>query len=569
MEEVRTAASNRCGRRGRPSGRKPQRTTVAVALLLILCSSWILSSMLPLAKANPGTLLTYNSKYVVSSTAAVTTTSTSLQDDTQASQTFSLTASKTVLVIYQANNVYGAAMPLGMQNAIYVDGTDYANSWDGPYNAVNYCARNTVFWIGTLGSGSHTIKGRFARIGTSGTATVSNRVLLIYILSGDAYRYLDDSTTATTQSTTLIDDPYASFTFTPPSSCKALILYNLANSGASEDGFGKKAAIRVGTTDYSQAEKSPGSYDGPSSVFTLWALQLSASSTTVKGRWAKHPGEAKDSTIHRRQLGVLMFDDNTLLDTVSSDTEVSTSSSSLVNDTQAKIQRTTTDTRELLVVAMGTKRHMVESTEYGECYGIKVDTNERANSRGSGYGSWDADSAGVAYAETLAAGSHTIQGRFSNNYGSTTAKISSRRFAALWLSVPQVATYESDYTTPKGTYSIGETVYAQAVGLPAGSYDFKYYSDWTGTPYEEGSDPNVAESPSGKWRSSYTLLSGDPPGDWGVRVYDAGTITLRCSCSFTVQAVPEFPYGAAVALVTVFTMYLAKRRTLNKRGEES
>jgi len=457
-------------------------------------------------------------------------------------------------------------MPLGMQNAIYVDGTDYANSWDGPYNAVNYCARNTVFWIGTLGSGSHTIKGRFARIGTSGTATVSNRVLLIYILSGDAYRYLDDSTTATTQSTTLIDDPYASFTFTPPSSCKALILYNLANSGASEDGFGKKAAIRVGTTDYSQAEKSPGSYDGPSSVFTLWALQLSASSTTVKGRWAKHPGEAKDSTIHRRQLGVLMFADNTLLDTVSSDTLVSTSSSSLVNDTQAKIQRTTTDTRELLVVAMGTKRHMVESTEYGECYGIKVDTNERANSRGSGYGSWDADSAGVAYAETLAAGSHTIQGRFSNNYGSTTAKISSRRFAALWLSVPQVATYESDYTTPKGTYSIGETVYAQAVGLPAGSYDFKYFAPGEGSArYTHG---NVGESPTGKWRSDQCQLQSGWPtvSGWNVSVYDTGTETLRCYSQFNVQAAPEFPYGAIVSLVTGFATYLAMRKTRRRGG---
>ena len=74
------------------------------------------------------TLLTFNSKYVVTSSTAVTTTSATLVDDTQASQTFSLTASQTVLVIYQANNLYGTAIQhTGMQNAINVDTTDVAN----------------------------------------------------------------------------------------------------------------------------------------------------------------------------------------------------------------------------------------------------------------------------------------------------------------------------------------------------------------------------------------------------------------------------------------------------------
>ena len=85
-----------------------------------------------------GTLLTFNSKYVVTSSAAVTTTSSTLVDDTQASQTFSLTASQTVLVIYQANSINSAAMTnAGMQNAISVDGADYASSWDSAY-AANY-----------------------------------------------------------------------------------------------------------------------------------------------------------------------------------------------------------------------------------------------------------------------------------------------------------------------------------------------------------------------------------------------------------------------------------------------
>ena len=149
------------------------------------------------------TLLTFNSKYVVTSSSAVTTTSTTLQDDTYASQTFSLTASQTVLVIYQANNAYGETMiNQGMQNAIKIDSTDYALSYDSPYNT-NTQARNTVFWIGTLGSGSHTIKGRFASLSSGNTVTVSNRVLLIYILNGDEFQYVDSSTSSTTTSTSL------------------------------------------------------------------------------------------------------------------------------------------------------------------------------------------------------------------------------------------------------------------------------------------------------------------------------------------------------------------------------
>jgi len=133
-----------------------------------------------------------------------------------------------------------------------------------------------------------------------------------------------------------------------------------------------------------------------------------------------------------------------------------------------------------------------------------------------------------------------------------------------------VDTYESDYSTPKETYSIGETVYAKGTGLNAGNqYDFKYYSNWGGTPVLEYTQSNVAEGPSGQWRSFYALQGEDPTGAWGVRVYDAGTSNLRCSCSFTVQAaIPEFPCGAMAVLTAGFAIFLAKRKTLRRRGKE-
>jgi len=211
----------------------------------------------------------------------------------------------------------------------------------------------------------------------------------------------------------------------------------------------------------------------PDSVFTVWALSLSTSSTTVRGRFALNwPGGGYTVTINRRQLGILMFADTTLLDTVSSDTLVQTPLTSLVDDTEATISRTTTDTRELLVVAMGTKRHGTSSSDYGECYGINVDTNDKTNSRGSASNGADsADSAATAFAENLAAGSHTIQGRFSMNYqpGSNAAVINSRRIAALWLSAggapPTLLTFNSKYvvasTTAVTTTSSGRREVAQ------------------------------------------------------------------------------------------------------------
>ncbi len=137
------------------------------------------------------------------------------------------------------------------------------------------------------------------------------------------------------------------------------------------------------------------------------------------------------------------------------------------------------------------------------------------------------------------------------------------RCTQVWVVVdytpgPEVGTYDSDYSTPKDTYSTGETVYAKAISLASGNYDFKYYSGWPDTPLLEGSELDVAESPSGEWRSSYALQGDDPAGTWGVRVYDAGTSTERCSCSFTVQAVSEFAHGAMALLPACFAIFLAK-----------
>jgi len=103
----------------------------------------------------------------------------------------------------------------------------------------------------------------------------------------------------------------------------------------------------------------------------------------------------------------------------------------------ATIQRTTTEYRELLVVAMGTKRFGTTDSDYGMCYGINIDSNDRANSRGTHTtGGTYASSVATAYAENLAAGSHTIKGRFATNNAGGTTIVDSRRIVALWLYCP-------------------------------------------------------------------------------------------------------------------------------------
>ena len=390
------------------------------------------------------TLLTFVQKYVVTSANAVTNSTNVLADDTEASQTFTLTATQIVLVIYAANSLDGQTMPvLGMQNAISVDAVDKAKSWDAEA-AANYVVRNLCFWIGSLASGPHTIKGRFASNTNGSTATINNRTLLIYIFDGTEFQYIDDATTATTSSSSVIDDPNASVTFTPSASCVLLAMYNCSNSGATESNTGKVAKVSIAAADYGQAEKCGGS-NGPDSVFTVHCLSRTAISTVVKGRFGS--SVSGTVTIHRRQLGVLLINNSVPFDLVTSTTQVNSSLSTLVDDAQCAITRTPAATAELLVIAMGTKRRNASyPCQNGICYGIKVDTNDRTNSRGAptyGGASW-ANSCATAWAEWVTQAPHTVKGRFSNNYDAQTAYVDARQVVALWfpstLSIPTLTT---------------------------------------------------------------------------------------------------------------------------------
>lgn len=409
------------------------------------------------------TLLTYHSKYVVQSSTAISTTSTTLQDDSYASQTFYLDSTKTVLAIYVANNTVEAADANSLTNAISIDGTDHSTATqagavsDGA-DGVAGLSRNTCFWIGSLNAGTHTIKGRFAATIQAGTISVRNRTLLIYIFNGNEFTFVENNTQQSTTSVTYVDDSYATATFTPTGACKALILY-AANTAfnSSESFFGKKICIRVGSTDYTacEAQQSPLYFDLGNSLCTAYALPLTATSTTVKGRFACAEYGSETVTIDKHVLGVLLLDDSTTVDLSSSTTQVSNSSTTLANDTQATITRSASG--ELLVLAQATQKLDTYGSTDGNIYGISIDSTDVAHTRFAPSQQGCPFSGFVTYAQTVTSGSHTIYGRFAANVSGQTAKIDTRILIALWFSTSTPPTTLECASTMIGSGSLSTT----------------------------------------------------------------------------------------------------------------
>jgi hypothetical protein len=358
----------------------------------------------------------------------------SLVDDTPAVINFTLTATQTILIIY-INNVPamgGIGSIYGAQYAISKDGVDVANTWDSGSTTSNFCFGSTTFWIGTLAAGSHTIKGRFASNLASNSASIQRRILLVYIFDGDEFQYIDNNTLEPSSSNSFIDDPQASLTFTPSANCKALYLYNIGNAYLdTESVYGSKTAISIASVDYGQTEKSPNSVNYSANVFTCYATSLAAISTTVKGRFASNQN-TETVTISRRQLGVLLLSDTTILDIVDSTTLATTNSNILIDDPYATINRTTSNQRELLSICVATKRSGVSDSAFGETYGINIDSVDKHFQKRAPGGTSYACSESTVWAETLLAGSHTIKGRFASTIsGGASAKISARVLISL------------------------------------------------------------------------------------------------------------------------------------------
>jgi hypothetical protein len=396
------------------------------------------------------TLLTFNSKYIVQSSTSKTTTSTTFVDDTYATRTFDLSGTKTVLVIYNANSQYGDVNThRGFRNTINIDGTDHITISSSPCDD-NHAIRNTCFAVVTLDSGSHTITGRISSPNGS-TVTVSNRTLLIYILDGSDYTFTENTTANSTNTNVYVDD--IATTFTPSGDCKALILYGASkDDGVTEYVSGKK--IRINLNDSAvgvEASQAPCSSTCGNALITAYACQLSASETVIKGQFASNVVDTTVS-ISRSALAILLFDPSVTLQTSTSTSQISTTSTTLIND--SAISTSNSGSSEVLAIAVATKNSGYSSSYYGFEYGLAIDSSDVALSRVSPSGSWEGANTLVAYAATLTSGSHVINGKYALNSSTTATTIDQRILLSLWFNQSNVPLQSSI----SGTGSIEEAI---------------------------------------------------------------------------------------------------------------
>ena len=349
-------------------------------------------------------LLSFSNKYLVSDATAKTTNSASLVDDT-VTQTFNLSVPQTVLVFYQPYTTAGVGGDVGLINAIKVDGADHSiiiNTAYGP----TYGNRNSCVFLGQLQAGQHTITGRLAS-GAAGTnVRINNRNLLIYILDGDEFTFLESYSAQTINSNAYINDNYTQALITPSGDCKALILYGVSNGAETEVATGKKICINVAGTDYivSEARQSPPyAANKPESVLTAHALALTGGvQTAIGGRIANNSGTTT-VTASKHFLAVLLFAPSVILDVVNSTSAVSTKSGTFVNDTPAIITRNTNG--EVLVIASASKTTSAADSYDGLKYGLNIDSVDVVSSVAlQCVGSTSPYSAFVAYANTESAG---------------------------------------------------------------------------------------------------------------------------------------------------------------------
>ncbi len=411
-------------------------------VLLMLISNMLMVAM-PIVRVNASPSgLVYDASYNAHSTTAVTTTSASLMDDTQASSVFTLDSARIVLVIYSACNYHTAIEVFaGKKLGIDVDGSDVATIQSSPFSDGYANGGGVVIWVGTLAAGSHTIKGRFASNFEGYTVTISERRLTVAVFEGAAedFRFVRSTTAVTTASTSLVDDTQASFTFITSLSCKALILYSACNyNETTESTSGKMIAISTDGSDGLALGSTPYWPGYADSEFVAEIRSLTSGSHTIKGRFFSIGGSTV--TISERQFAVLLFSSDLETDFVASSTQVSVTGSTLSDDTQVSVTRTIDAERYVLAVYCAGKRNATSSTMYGKKVAVRIDATDYGLNAQSPYGDNYANTIAIqSDIVGLGKGTHTVTGRFASNDVAETAKVDDRQLCVLWWRSPTPA----------------------------------------------------------------------------------------------------------------------------------
>jgi len=396
-----------------------------------------------------------------SSDTRVSTTSGTPVDDSEAVLNITLNTDSHIFIIYNAGNKKGSAEDQsGKGCAINVDGQDKAFSWQSHY-AADSADSVTVVWATYLSAGSHTIQGRFFANRAGYTVGVDMRQLVAYWFPTVVAEYVRSNVSVTTISSAPVDDTEAILNITLNEDSVAFMIYNVGNKrGSLEPQKGKGITLNIDGYDIATKEWQSGyGFQDANSVTIVYATFLTTGFHTVKGRFFSNSGQT--TTIDERQLIIFCFPTNMVTyGFKESMTSVSTASGTPVNDSEAILSTTLTTSSDSLIIYVGGNPDA--ATECREGKGILINLNGADKSNSSSWQSQQAlnyaDSVTSLWSEQLAAGSHTIQGRFcSNNPSSSQPTVTISHRQLLILAFPtSAANYRLDLN---GTFTVDLSIY--------------------------------------------------------------------------------------------------------------
>jgi hypothetical protein len=223
-----------------------------------------------------------------------------------------------------------------------------------------------------------------------------------------------------------VDDPEAVLNITLTTDSHVFIIYNAGNElGSTEDAAGKGCAINIDGSDVAFSWQSPYSDNKANSVTVVYATNLTAGSHIIKGRFFGHRTKVGAGVYtvgkDKRQLAAFWFP-NVVAKYVRSTTASTTTSGTPVDDPEATLTFTLSSDSVVFIVYNAGNRHGSTEPARGKGVTINIDGTDIATRQWqSPYASNYANSATIVATVSLAAGSHTIKGRFfSGSEGSTT-----------------------------------------------------------------------------------------------------------------------------------------------------
>lgn len=393
-------------------------------------------------------VLVYDTFHFLRSTTRVSTISphTSWQDDTEALIDFSTPGPRIMLVVYNVVTYAGTpTVDLGYNIRLEIDGVEDSDFMAQSPRSSNRANGATIFYIGEISSGDHRIQGRFMS-NEAYASSIDERQLAVVLFEGTAedYAYIQSSVNEGTTSELFVDDPQAILNISSLENFLMLALYvctHIRSSAEKEHIYGKKAGIMVDGVDVARQDSSPNQvviFDSSTmeadSNTVIWMGVYGAGAHNIKGRFASN-SEGDNVFIHHRRLGVLLLDPETLNDFIESAVKQvhGVPYNALEEDTQAIVNRSLTEPADVLVIYNPCNYHGGPIHAGGRRSVVEVDGSIVAEGHQSPGLTDYKCSETVVWMQSLAAGAHTIKGKWMQNWDFPQPVLDERQLAVLYL----------------------------------------------------------------------------------------------------------------------------------------